>query len=66
MKLKDCEYPEDVLEIISQLMNKGHNVSVEEAVELWENYSESMCAGWISVPKENVHLLVDLTTLKEM
>jgi len=65
MKLRETEYPEDVQKIINQLMNKGTQVSVKEAVMLWEDYSSSLCAGWLFVPTEGVEKLVDLTLLNK-
>ena len=42
-------YPEDVDRIILDFQKHGYNISRSHAVLAWKRYSESLCAGWITV-----------------
>lgn len=44
------EYPEDCRRIKVILLNKGYDASLAECEILWEMYSDSMAAGWMSLP----------------
>lgn len=49
---------EDLLTIQRVLAEKGLVlVSLEEAEEIWSNYSSSMCAGWMGLPADEHELL---------
>lgn len=50
----------DVERIISVLSQRGYEVSFAQAFNAWSDYSESMSAGWLSLPEDD-KLLFDLT-----
>lgn len=45
----DEDYPKDVTGIQSAVLNHGYECSRKQAEQLWLEYSDSMCAGWIYV-----------------
>jgi hypothetical protein len=48
------EYPEDCLRIKNiALMKCNIDLSLFECVVLWERYSNSVCAGWMLLPKSD-------------
>lgn len=44
------EYIDDIKRIKRILIEHGYNATLTLAEVLWEKYSESMCAGWMSLP----------------
>lgn len=42
-------YPKDVTRIVRAFAAQGFHCSRLQARELWEQYSDSMCAGWLIV-----------------
>lgn len=50
----------DVERIIAVLSQRGYEVSFAQAFDAWSGYSESMSAGWLSLPEDD-KLLFDLT-----
>lgn len=36
------------------LKNNGHDVTLGEAKMLWEEYSNDLCAGWMTLPNEEI------------
>lgn len=47
---KKFTYPDDVERIVKIMKSKGLKITPELANELWEEYSESYCAGWLILP----------------
>jgi hypothetical protein len=43
-------YPEDVNRIINVCRNQSIDITVEEAIEIWETYSDDFSARWMSLP----------------
>jgi len=43
------EYRDDCERIQTALEDKGYSSSLEQCAELWEIYSDSYCAGWMSL-----------------
>lgn len=43
------KYADDCERICKVLANRGFECSLNDACVLWEKYSESMAAGWISM-----------------
>lgn len=41
----------DCKKIVEALYCRGVHISMNEAYEAWDNYSDSLCAGWIILPK---------------
>lgn len=41
---------EDVTVIQAALINSGYECNRRQAEQLWEEYSNSLCAGWINLP----------------
>jgi hypothetical protein len=46
---REIEFPEDVKQIQGVLAENGYKATPSQCVELWEKYSDSMCAGWMSL-----------------
>jgi hypothetical protein len=51
------EPPEDVSRIIAVCTANGFEIDQETARKAWENYSDSMAAGWMGFPEEDDALL---------
>lgn len=59
--LEDCSYPEDVRRIVHVLASQGYFISPSDAEKAWEEYSESICAGWLFLPDKDVDLISLIT-----
>lgn len=49
-KLSHENYPEDVTRIRTAIVNRGYKCSRKQAKKVWEEYSDSMSAGWLILP----------------
>jgi hypothetical protein len=54
LKFKDpynhhYEYTNDIDRIVKIFSDKGYEISATDAVKAWEQFSDSMCAGWMSL-----------------
>lgn len=47
------EYREDVDRIVLVLKYHDYEATPDQAVRLWELYSESVAAGWLGLPRDN-------------
>jgi hypothetical protein len=43
------EYTNDIDRIVKIFADKGYEISHTDAVRAWEQFSENMCAGWMSL-----------------
>ena len=43
------EYMSDIDRIVKIFADRGYEVSHTDAVHAWESFSDSMCAGWMSL-----------------
>jgi hypothetical protein len=43
------EYQSDINRIVEIFADKGYEISATDAVHAWEQFSENMCAGWMSL-----------------
>jgi hypothetical protein len=43
------EYTNDIDRIVKIFADKGYEISATDAVRAWEQFSENMCAGWMSL-----------------
>lgn len=43
-------YPADVRRIVSVMKKYNIEITPNEAYELWDMYSDDLCAGWIGLP----------------
>lgn len=48
-----CDCANDVNRIRHALLMAGYDVTLTEAMQLWEEYSGDICAAWITVPNNN-------------
>ncbi len=46
-------YRSDIERIKKILIKKGYNANMTNSEELWDKYSDSMCAGWMNLPEED-------------
>ena len=51
--ISKCQYPADVARIIHVAAAHGVVLSALEAEKAWDDYSESLCAGWIILPESD-------------
>ena len=52
LKFKDkynyhYEYTNDIERIVKIFADRGYEISHTDAVQAWEEFSDSMCAGWM-------------------
>ena len=50
------EYPEDITRIIRVASECGIELTPETAANLWEDYSDGFCAGWMVLPRQDTEL----------
>ncbi len=50
-------FPEDVKRIQAALESAGYTTTRRECALAWEQYSETMCAGWLMLPSRDVDIL---------
>jgi hypothetical protein len=43
------EYTNDIDRILNIFADHGYEITYTDAVHAWEQFSESMCAGWMSL-----------------
>lgn len=48
---KVLRYPNDCKRIKEVMFDSGFELSLEDCDKIWSHYSESLCAGWLSLPK---------------
>jgi len=58
-------YPSDVSRICDVLRDRGFRADRGQALQMWENYSESMCAGWMILPEDDDVLYGELQHMFE-
>lgn len=46
------DYGADILRVQNAVQRNGYECSPTQAKELWEEYSDSMCAGWMGLPED--------------
>ncbi len=44
-------YRSDVIRISQALEDHDYDCSYWDAYKMWDNYSDSLCAGWINLPE---------------
>jgi hypothetical protein len=47
------EYTNDIDRIVKIFADRGYEIAHTDAVRAWELYSDSMCAGWMSLGKDD-------------
>lgn len=50
-------YPEDVERIGKILYDRGYFSTPEQCQQIWELYSDTLCAGWLGLPEEDEHVM---------
>jgi hypothetical protein len=50
-------FESDIHRIIAVLGTHGYDCTYEQAEELWDRYSASMCAGWMMLPTNDDDLV---------
>lgn len=56
MKLKFPEYVEDTKRIVNVVMNHGIWINPLEAEQMWEEYSDTLAATWMTLPEDDSEL----------
>ncbi len=54
-------YAFDVERIQTVMYKAGFPMSRQEAYSRWEAYSDSLCAGWLMLPKDDNDIVINLT-----
>lgn len=54
------EYPDDVRRMKATLNAAGYDASDIDIQRAWQAESESVCAGWLSIPDEDALLVSEL------
>jgi hypothetical protein len=47
------EYKNDIDRIVKIFADRGYEISHQDAVKSWEMFSESYCAGWMSLGSDD-------------
>jgi hypothetical protein len=47
------EYKNDIDRIVKIFADRGYDISHSDAVRAWEQFSESYCAGWMSLGSDS-------------
>jgi hypothetical protein len=47
------EYTNDIDRIVKIFADRGYEISASDAVKAWEQFSESYCAGWMSLGSDD-------------
>ena len=58
-------YPDDVDRIVSVCESKGYNIEPQLAQDVWQKHSDSMCAGWLGLDKEDDELFDNIMSYCE-
>ena len=53
-------YKEDCKRIKKVFADKGYDITVDQAENLWSKYSDSMCAGWLFLPKDDEEIFLNV------
>jgi hypothetical protein len=58
LKFKDpynhhFSYTHDIERIVKIFADRGYEISHQDAVQSWEAYSDSMCAGWMNLGSDD-------------
>lgn len=66
-ELDKYNFPEDILRIKKVMENKGIELTIQEANELWSTYSDKFCACWLCLPSNDEELAkIIIDTAKEI
>ena len=49
---KKVHFQKDVDKIIAVCKERGYDISAGDALAAWEEYSDSLCASWLSFPEQ--------------
>jgi hypothetical protein len=52
-KLKHPEYIDDIMRVQAVLRVNGYDATFSESEDLLEKYSDSLCARWLFLPKDD-------------
>lgn len=52
----ELDFPADVARIVEVCLQKGYAISETDAFGVWQEESDSMCAGWLSLPTSDDEL----------
>jgi hypothetical protein len=60
MEARPIRHPEDCERIQRACASVGCVLSLEETQTLWEQYSETMSAGWLVLPDDDANIVARL------
>jgi len=52
----DHRHLQDVLRLQRVMLENGYEADLLSAAQIWEDYSDDMCAGWIFLPDDDDEL----------
>jgi hypothetical protein len=47
------QYRDDIARIVQVALKHGYSLTMRQAEDVWEKYSESMFAGWMVLPDDD-------------
>lgn len=53
------EYTKDIERIVKVFADRGYEISSEDALRAWEEFSDSMCAGWMILGSDDEQVFQD-------
>ena len=65
IKLSREDFRDDCIKIQEQLKLKGYTVPLADISLAWEDYSGSMCAGWMTVDEHSADIILGFLTRME-
>jgi len=57
IEYRDFDYPEDVRRIVEACASQDYEITPEVAQWAWEQYSDSMAAGWLCLPTSDAAIV---------
>lgn len=54
---EDFEHKQDLARIIQAFANAGYTCTMHQADQMWQYYSDTMAAGWMSLPEKDEDII---------
>jgi hypothetical protein len=63
--LRRLDYPHDCQRIVEVLASHGYHCTLEQAQDLWKDYSDHYAAGWLILPESDEDVFYSVSSLFE-
>jgi len=57
--MKPVRYPDDCKTICKRAVDLGYDCTLKQAEELWEAYSDHVCASWLGIHEDTTLDVLD-------